>query len=154
MKLVVGIDGESYSELRHAFVETDKEAFEWIKEDVKEFDCFDIVKDGDKIYSRFYRSDFDVVFLGMVDIPSFRVYQLFDIDETKPFVVVHWHSYDGVDFDIDQFYTYKEARKYMNDAVTCVVANNKNYSIEWFDNKGACVDVKSEWMMWSIIERS
>lgn len=138
MKLVVGIDGESYTELSHAFVETWKEAFEWVKEDVRKYDGSKTEKVGDKIYTQY--------------TPTFHVHQLFDIDESKPFIVVHWHAYEGVDFDIKQFNTYKEARKYMNDTVTDVVANNEDYIIDWFNDKGACVDVKKEWMMWRIVE--
>lgn len=151
MKLVVGIDGESYTELSHAFVETEKEAYDWVKEDVKEYNCFEIVKDGDKIYTRYYRSDFNAV-LDVVDTPSFHVYQLFDIDESKPFVVVHWHAYDSVDFEISQFDTYRKARCYMSNSVVNIVARNEDSSIEYFDDESSCVDLENEWMMWRIIE--
>lgn len=149
MKLVVGIDGESYTELSHAFVETEQQALEWVKEDVKDYNCFNIEKDGDKIYTQYYRDEFSV---GMVDIPSFHVYQLFNIDETKPFVVVSWHAYNGVDFEITQFDTYRKARCYMSNSVVNIAAGNEDSSIEYFDDESSCVDMEHEWMMWKIIE--
>lgn len=147
MKIVVGIDGENYTDLYYGFVKTEDEAYEWFEDDAESLECFKLEREGNRFTGYYWRYPSD-------SIPDFTVYECYDINE-KPYILVWWHAYNGVDFTVRQFDTFKEA----ND----VIKDESNYAWTEEDalenediiqgNGKVCVDIGDEWEMWQIIKR-
>ena len=102
MKIVVGIDGEHYTDLYYGFVETEDEAYEWAKEDAKDLECFEFEREEHNRFAGYYWYD-----PSYDSIPDFTIYECYDLNE-KPYILVWWHAYNGVDFELKSVCHYGE----------------------------------------------
>lgn len=83
---------------------------------------------------------------------NFAVCEVYDLSE-KPYILIHWHAYNGVDFDIKQFDSFEEANATMmaeaNDIDTFGIDNEPITT----EDCRAVVDDGYEWNCWQIIKK-
>lgn len=149
MKIVVGIDGEHYTDLYYGFVETEDEAYEWAKEDAENLECFEFEREEHNRFAGYYWYD-----PSYDSIPDFTIYECYDLNE-KPYILVWWHAYNGVDFTVRQFDTFEEANEVMKTEsnYAWIEENDPDYREVTQDDGDTCVDTGCEWEMWQIIKR-
>ncbi len=150
MKIIVGIDGDNYTELDYGFMKTKEKAFECFKGIAKEnYECFEIEKEGENRFTGYYYDDL------YSDIPNFIVYECYDLNE-KPYILVWWHAYNGVDFKVEQFDTFEEANAAMKaeSDYVWIEENDPDYKGVGPDDTSSCIDTGYEWECWEIIKRS
>ena len=148
MKILVGIDGDHYTDLDYEFVETKDKAFEQFEKIANEgYECFEIEREKDRFTGYYYDSP-------LSDYPNFIVYECYDLNE-KPYILVWWHAYNGVDFTVRQFDTFEEANEIMKaeSNYAWIEENDPEYREVTQDDGSTCVDTGYEWEMWRIIKR-
>lgn len=148
MKILVGIDGDHYTDLDYEFVETKDKAFERFEKIANEgYECFEIEREENRFTGYYYDSP-------LSDYPNFIVYECYDINE-KPYILVWWHAYNGVDFTVRQFDTFEEANEIMKaeSNYAWIEENDPEYREVTQDDGSTCVDTGCEWEMWQIIKR-
>ena len=88
---------------------------------------------------------------------SFAVCEVYELND-KPYVLMWWHAYNGVDFSVRQFDTFEEANAAMRAEVDNIYdeadveacANEPITPDDW----SGIVDDGYEWNCWKIVERS
>lgn len=148
MKIIVGIDGDHYTDLDYEFAETKDKAFERFEKIANEgYECFEIEREENRFIGYYYDSP-------LSDYPNFIVYECYDLNE-KPYILVWWHAYNGVDFTVRQFDTFEEANEIMKaeSNYAWIEENDPEYREVTQDDGNTCVDTGCEWEMWQIIER-
>jgi len=77
----------------------------------------------------------------------FLVMEVFKVDDDKVYLV-NWHGYDGVNFEVRDFPTKKDAYNTMREEYIEEV----QYMQEgYLDHDTAIIDVGTEWLNWKII---
>lgn len=147
MYLTLMLDDEHYTDPYYQVCETEVEGFEvfkkWNNEDYGEY-----YEEGNRFE---WIDDFDWEH-------RFAVCEVYELND-KPYVLIWWHAYNGVDFSVKQFDTFEEANAvmraeadniYLDEADVEAYANDPITPDDW----SGIVDDGYEWNCWQIIERS
>lgn len=146
MILLCGIDSESYSHLIHAFyTDLDK-----LKNDI----------DNMKNELKTFYKDMTVKWennrctLNCSEEEDFwYVFEYFEVN--SDIVLVHYHAYEGVDFEIvgefDDMYQARDKMATSSFELYSEYEDLKDKSYEWLSYNDACFDTGQEWQIWKIV---
>jgi len=145
MYLALMLDDEHYTDLYYESCETEVEGFDifkkWNNEDYGEY-----YEEGNRFV---WTDDFDCE-------QHFAVCEVYELND-KPYVLIWWHAYNGVDFSVKQFDTFEEANAAMRaEADNIYIYIDDAYENETItpDSWSGIVDDGVEWNCWEIVERS
>lgn len=142
MYLTLMLDDEHYTDPYYRVCETEVEGFEifkkWNNEDYGEY-C----EEGNRFE---WTDDF-----GWWH--RFAVCEVYGLND-KPYVLIWWHAYNGVDFSVKQFDTFEEANAAMRAEADNIYIDD-DYGNETItpDSWSGIVDDGVEWNCWEIIRR-
>lgn len=145
--LMCMLDSENYTEPVIRFCETREEGFQMFKDLVTPYNDppkFEV--DGNRCDATWWEP-------GEETYDDFAVCEVFGLNE-KPYILVWWHAYEGVDFNVKQFDSFEEANATMRSEAEDILILDEveNYPVtdeDW----GAVVDDGYEWNCWQIIEQ-
>ena len=144
--LMCMLDSENYTDPVIEFCETREEGFQMFKDWVIPYNDppkFEV--DGNRCDATWWKP-------GEETYDDFAVCEVFDLNE-KPYILIWWHAYDGVDFDVKQFSSFEEANAVMrseaDDIDTFGVDNEPTFPEDW----GTVIDNGYEWNCWKIIKK-
>ena len=149
MYLAVWIDGEHYTEPYIKKCESIRDGFDWFKS-CMETDETEVSyeEEGNRIVAEYpYDHGWDN------DIMDFSVCEVYEIKE-RPYALIWWHAYNGVDFAVTEFDDFTEANEAMrSEAVDALIEwNDPEFEGVKPEDVSACVDTGDEWQCWRIIE--
>lgn len=137
------LDDEHYTDLYYESCETEVEGFDifkkWNNEDYGEY-----YEEGNRFV---WTDDFDCE-------QRFAVCEVYELND-KPYVLIWWHAYNGVDFSVKQFDTFEEANAAMRAEADNIYIDDvyENETITP-DSWSGIVDDGVEWNCWEIVKRS
>lgn len=143
MYLALMLDDEHYTDLYYESCETEVEGFDifkkWNNEDYGEY-----YEEGNRFV---WTDDFDYE-------QRFAVCEVYELND-KPYVLIWWHAYNGVDFSVKQFDTFEEANAAMRAEADNIYIDDA-YENETItpDSWSGIVDDGVEWNCWEIVKRS
>lgn len=138
MKVVLMLDDEHYTQPCIIFCETEEEGFDLFESWNAETEGTYTVEGNRCTWERGY---------------NFAVCEVYDLSE-KPYILIHWHAYEGVGFDVKQFDSFEEANATMRSEAEDILIRDEveNYPVT-DEDCGAVIDDGYEWNCWKIIEK-
>lgn len=144
MKILVSIDSESYTSVYSGVVANNYEAVTKLAQSASPDQKLEMEENKGKSLLRISFDDGEGHFI---------VGQVFDIPDSLPYVVVHHHAYDGVDFDIiGAAKTASYASLVKNAAVSAYKEECKYESLDFDSVEQTCFDTGQEWDVYTILD--
>lgn len=140
MYLAVMIDGEHYIDMEYYPCQSIEDGFELFKEDFVESEAEFEVKEN-RIVATYY---------GDFGSKDFSVCEVYEVDE-KPYTLVWWHAYNGVDFTVRTFDSFEEAREVMVAEASELASKLEDAQQDFDKGNMICIDTGYEWECWRII---
>lgn len=142
MYLAVMIDGEHYVDMEAYPCESIHEGFDLFKENFVMNNKAKYRVDDNRIVATYYTGSYE----------DFSVCEVYEVDE-KPYTLVWWHAYDGVDFTVRLFDSFEEARETMTAEANELMSKLEDAQQDSDEGNFICVDTGIEWECWQIIEK-
>ena len=144
MYLAVMIDGEHYTDMEAYPCNSIQEGFDLFKKNfVMDYSAKYRVNNN-RIVATYYTWSYLY--------EDFSVCEVYKVDE-KPYTLVWWHAYDGVDFTVRTFDSFDEARETMITEAGELMSKLEDAQQDSDEGNFICVDTGIEWECWKIIKR-
>lgn len=150
MYLAVAIDGD-YVYLSYKYCDLESDVFDWFKKFNSDVDdvTYEVNENEKRISAEYYVYGYDS--------KDFSVCQYFELTG-KPYLVVWWHAYNGVDFRVKEFNALEDAHNNIVKEIDTLVKEiecetyDENYRDVVFCWEPYVVDTGDEWQCWQIIK--